>query len=395
MAEYEYWMDPPRNTGAGGCITWEKNANDSYKVDTENVNYYVGFKCQKNWFFPLDLISDHYESYSYHTFMKFELPTITSGVLTDARLHLMLGNAMDNLSVNPIYIHMNVYYKDYETIGPPFEFPWQPLVEGDYSLADWVLCGAVDNFYEYYASFLVSGIHWIPSIDVLSGVALAYSKGWQYVALKLSPSYDAPIDWDYEDQYHGYNEECWVAFYGAQTPYWTNTPTGHPNTYDHPSPWLELIFSGGVTSDEQTEPGEITHSGSLVLCVAADPKAKQAIAGTQSGNLWYTWSGGADWDKVYECGEPITAVAMDYVRNFKDYPGDEIAFFGTQSGHLYRNIHSLSPGDWKLVKTFDSPVVEIRISDMSSNKVVCGVEDEVWTSANGGTSWIRAKDLVI
>jgi len=158
---------------------------------------------------------------------------------------------------------------------------------------------------------------------------------------------------------------------------------------------LKLTYSGGTTQyvpGEDVVPNPVSGEGSSadvhINCIAADPKAKMAIAGTESGNLWYCWSGGGVWDKMIDGDEPITAVWMDYIRNFQDYPYDEIAWYGTSSGNLYKSLDSL--GNFTFVKAFPTAIREIMSSNEDSDKVVVGVDDGVWVTIDGGDTWIES-----
>jgi len=394
MATVIWFIDAPKNDTAGGYLMYKEHDVDVEAVYTSNSAFYLGFKCQKNWFFPLDLISDHYEAYSYHSYLKFKLPTTASGTLTKAELIIRLGNAGMIMNVNPIYMDIDIYHREVYNAS---EFPWATLNDDDYPSGSWHNDGTkIENFYQMWADFLVDGPHWLPAVEVTTGVAEAISNGWEWAAFLLTPNYSTPLDWDYDERPTAYNQEMWLGFFGAVNPYWVDKPdSDYPYTSAPACPWLKLTYSGGTTQyvpgEDVTEAGE----GSAIKCVAADPKAQMAIIGCESGSLWYTWSGGRQYSKMYEADSSITAVYTDHVRNFLDYPGDEISWFGTVSGKLYRSLNSLST--FSLMTTFGGSIVEIRGSHLTSDKVVVGINGSdgthgyIYTTVNGGTSWRLAK----
>jgi len=370
-------------------------------VDTvyiHNNHYYSGFQCVKQWQFPLDLISDHYECWAYHFFTKFKVPIATSGVFQSAELYLMLGGAEMVLDDPTVYnvMDIDVYYKSvYDTDT----FPWQVLDEGDYAAPTWTQNpNSIENFYSMWGLFVVGGPYWVDPVTVTVGVQKAIDEGWEWIAFRLSPSYVAPPDYNWDVRPTTFDQRATLAFYGPVNSYWTTAPPGFPDSECSPCPWLKITYSGG---DPQYVPGEdvttnpVSGEGStgeaIVNCVAADPKAKMAIAGTETGNLWHCWSGGGVWNKVLDGDEPITAVWMDSIRNFQDYPYSEIAWYGagsgTGSGNLYKSENSL--GNFTLKGIFPTKIVEIMSSNQDSNKVVVGVLDGIWTSVDGGETWIE------
>jgi len=397
MTTQVWWVDQPKNIGAGGYISygWDGDDTGVYDVNTVNENYLIGFQCLKDWLFPLDLISDHYWCFTYHTYLKFLLPTTASGEVVSAELYLRMGGINLHMNVAMSYQDIDIYH--YIGAADPTVFPYETLDEDDYDTS-WNKITSIEDFNQFYIDFLAYGHHWMTAADVTEAVQYAIDGGLDRIALRLSPSYDKPLDWNYDTRPTAYDQEAVIAIYGPIGAYCDETPSGYPTTDEYgrpikccsPCPWLKIIYSGGT---EQWVPGEdvITSGmGSFVNCVAADPKAKMAIAGTDSGNLWYCWSGGGQWTKVYEAESAITSVWMDYKRNFQDYPWDEIAYFGTEAGELYRSLNSLT--SWNNVYDFDSMVVEIMSSDLDPNKVAVGtVSGGVYVSVDGGTSWTLAR----
>lgn len=388
MATEVWWVDPPRNHEAGGWMSHKYHDDEVDTVHIQNTHYYSGFCCQKQWFFPLDLVSDHYECWAYHFFTKFRIPTTTSGTFESAELYLMLGGASLRLTPPPTDLDIDIYYKSAFQLAT---FPWFTLDEGDYASATWTQNpNSIENVNQIWADFADSFSQpvWLTPVVVTSGVQEALDEGWDWAAFRLVPSYLTPHDYDWDNRPTDYDQLCWLSFYGAVNPHWVAAPLGFPDAYVSPCPWLKITYSGG---DTQYVPGEdvvTSGEGSAVNCVAADPKAKMAIAGTNGGNLWHVWSGGGLWDKIIDGDEAITAVWMDYIRNFQDYPYDEIAWYGTASGNLYKSEDSL--GSFNLMNTFATQIVEIMSSNQDSDKIVVGVLDGVWTSVDGGLTWTES-----
>jgi hypothetical protein len=122
------------------------------------------------------------------------------------------------------------------------------------------------------------------------------------------------------------------------------------------------------------------------------------------------WNNGT-WNKlmVYEGTIPITAVHIDWILNAKDFPHASIGYFGTSDGWLAKNIPVFTNseriyyeslmgyeagqlpvnfGVWTNLHLFDSPIERITTSDMDSTKLVVGAGTSVYTSLDGGISWV-------
>lgn len=388
MATTVWWMDPPRNFEAGGYITHSKH-DDEETIDTENQSYYCGFKCVRQWYLPF--LSDHYESYSYHSFFKFQIPT-TSGTVQSAYLTMMVGNAGNIMNVNPVYMDVDVYYKPYKDVMPPpasNPFPWDTLDEWDYSPAQWTYIDHWEDMYDMWADYMIYGPYWLPMLEVTSGLQVAIGNSCEWFGVRVSPNYDAPLDWDWDERPTAYDQECWIGFYGACTPAWSSTPTGHPYSHSHPTPWLKITYDTGeeqeVPGEPYTPPGGSYPASGVVNCVAADAKAKSAIAGTSAGGLWYVWSGGGEWDKIFEVDSEVTAVYIDYLRNLLDYPNEAIAWFGTSNGDVYRSVNSMA--SWQKVYEFSGAIGKIKGSNIDSSKVAVGAGTDIYVSGDGGDNW--------
>lgn len=406
-----WWVDPPKNTTGGGELVYFNHDAAVAWVHDFVMFPKVGWACQKQQSLPFG--SDKYESYVYHTYFKFAVPT-TSGTFDNAHLHLMVFDGRyktgSDGGVRPAYVKMDVYGKP-DIVGPPnpFEFPYESLDEGDYP-DSWVKIGQFsENLADMTDNWESFDDYWVTELDVTSGFQVALDHNWEWFAIRLSPSYDAPIDWDYDDQKYDYDEYCDVAIGGALNSYYKPSPLDFPDSYATANPWLEITYSSAETQVEPGEPyvgdptsGYIAISG-YINCIAADTKAQTAIVGTSvilisgedsqiiGGSLYYTWSGGGEWKKIYEYDEPITAVYMDYVKNFLDYPDDEIAWFGTSGGSVYKSVSSFNV--WTLSKTFQGYITEIRGSEMDSNKVAVGVGNCIYTTTDGGSIWNKSLEV--
>lgn len=387
----DWWIDPPRNTMAGGVIVSKASNNSVYHVSNENQYYQVGFECVKEWGFPLDLISDHYESYYNKGYVKFKVPTLSGEVFSNAILYVMVA-FIYNIQVGGT---TNIYLKGYyRSSYDATKFPWSYLKADDQSDVGWTEIGSLSTVASIQTNYNTYGPYWVAGLDVTTAVQTAISSGWEWIGFKFELSHKSPIGWDYNNRPTSVNQLLDIRLQGAMTTFYSNNkPPNHPSSSVLVTPWLKNTYSVLPPEEEQEEPGEdhTTTSGSnpytgLISCIAADPFAKSAIAGTTAGGLWYCWSGGGFWEKVYEVTSEISAVYMDYVKNLLDYPNGEIAWFGTADGRLFKSVNSL--GSWSNIKSFASKVVEIRGSELESDKVAVGLEsDGIHVTLDGGVSW--------
>lgn len=388
----EWWLDPPRSIEAGGRIISKASDDSVNEVQDENRFYYAGFDCVKEWGFPLDLISDHYESYYDQTYFKFQIPVLSGIVYSGATLYVMVA-MIENIQVgDTTLISLKGHYRSTYASD---KFPWALLAEDDQLDAGWTELGSFGTVAQIFTGYYTAGApYWMAGLDVTSAVQDAIDNGWTWLGFKLQLTHKAPIGWDYDHRPTGIDQVLKIWLQGATTTFISNNlPTGHPASHDHVSPWLKISYSTLPEEEEQEEPGEeYTISGGsnpytgVINCIAADVKAKSAIAGTTAGGLWYCWSGGGFWDKIYEVDSEVTAVYMDAVKNFMDYPTEEIAWFGTMSGGVYKSIDALA--SWNQVGSFSSKVVEIQGSELTSDKVVVGTElNGIYVTNDGGVSW--------
>jgi len=401
----DWWIDPPRNVTAGGVIVSKASDDSVSQVDYGNKFYHVGFKCTKEWGFPLDLISDHYESYYNKSYVRFQIPTL-SEVFDSALLHIMVA-LVENIQVgDTTLISLKCYYRSsYDAT----KFPWAGLDDDDQSDVGWTELGSLGTVAQIFTGYYsAGGPYWMTGLDISTAVQDAIDNGWTWLGFKLQLTEKAPIGWDYDSRPTSLNQLLDIRLQGALTVYLSNNlppdfPASTVNNYV--SPWLQASYVALPPEDDQEEPGEdyTTSSGSnpypgdglppasgYVSCIEADPKGKSAIAGTSIGGLYYTYSGGSVWEKVYEVDSKsrITTVYMDYIKNMVDYPDNATAWFGTYDGDIYKSIDSLQ--SWALIKSFDYDVKKISGSNTDSNKVAAVVGTKIYTTFNGGDDWVES-----
>jgi len=396
MATSDWWIDPPRNNLAGGRIISKNSDGSVDETRLENQFYYAGFECVKEWSFPLDVISDHYESYYSHSYFKLQVPTLSGVTLDSATLYVMVGSILNVQVPDTTQMSLKAYYKSSYNAN---DFPWATLDEDDEGSAGWTEIGTFDTVAGIQTDYNTYGPYWMDGLDITTAIQTVIASGWGWLGIRLQLTHKAPIGWDYDHRPSDTNQLLEITFQGAMTTYWSNNlPPNHPEDYNHVTPWLKISYSVIPPEEDQEEPGEpyTTVSGStpypasgVVNCVTADVKAKSAIAGTSIGGLWYVWSGGGFWNKIFEVDSAITAVYIDYIKNLLDYPEEATAWFGTDSGDVYKTTDSFAT--WDKVKAFGVKVVEIRGSEMNSNKVVVATETDIYTTMDGGENWILAK----
>ncbi len=378
------WIDPPKNTEAGGVITVTEHSNETEVFDSNTI-YHVGFRCERQWYWPF--LSDHYESWGYQSFVKFKVPTTFSGDMESAELYTRLAGIVitDVPEADTFYQHY--YYKSISEYNPAF--PWDPLSEDDWDGYGWSWVGVdVDDFQAMYDAYTVSyDAFWLNPVDVTVALQDAIDRGDEWIAIRVAPTSLTPDGYDWDNRLTDEDQECVLSIWGALNAPLVPSPSGFSLSECAATPWLKITYSGG---DTQYEPGEDVNAageGNAVMCVAVDYKTQIALAGTISGGLWFTWSGGGEWEKIYELDEGISAVWCDIIKNFQDYPDDELSFFGTVNGNLYRSVDSFGGYYW--VKKFPSAIVDIMTSNTDSDKVIVGVEDGIWISRDGGVTWLE------
>lgn len=375
------WIDPPKNLDAGGVIVNARHSGDTEVFDS-NVVYHSGFRCERQWHFPF--LSDHYEAWGYDTFVKFRVPTVFSGGVENAELYVRVaGIAITDVpEANTFYQHY--YYKSVSEYNPAF--PWDPLSDADWYYVGWTLAGVqTDDFQSLYDEYAVSSDFWLDPVDVTVALQDAIDRGDEWVAIRFAPTDVIPVGYDWDNRLTDEDQMCFLSTWGALNAPLVPSPSGFSIPECAANPWLKITYSGGDTQYEPGEDVDAAGEGNHVMCVAVDYKTQLALAGTISGGLWFTWSGGGEWEKVYEVGEGISAVWCDIIKNFQDYPDDPLSFFGTVGGSLYKSVY----GGYYRIAEFGSAVVDIMTSNTDSDKVVVGVEDGIWVSRDGGISWIE------
>ncbi len=365
---------------SGGTLYHKLHDNET-TVNNTNRYVYCGFSCQRNNYIPL--MSDKYEATNYQGFIRFPIPS-SSDPINSVTLYLWYygGNLVEANNVLD-YVDIQIWARQSYSAT---KFPWQTLDTDDYSNG-WTQVGTLGNIKAYF-----NGSQGWKSIDVTSVFQAAVAAGWSVFAIRLIPNHIAPSDWDYDNApfigwgtWNSVNEACYAAFYGQRAqdvsailPGTYGSDTGYDWIYTRP--WLKIDY------DTVTPP---TPTPATVNIVAADPKAKVCLAGTSSGSLWKIFKSSSGWQagKSHNFGDEVTAIYIDSIRNFKDYPTTALVWVGTSGGDLYKsyglkNWSLVSSGQWGV-----NPFIEIRGSDVDSDKVVVGAGYAVYTTNNGGLTW--------
>jgi len=365
---------------SGGTLLHKQYENET---TVRNTNRYIhcGFICRRNSYIPP---VDKYESTSYQGFIRFPVPS-SSDPINSVTLYLWYygGNIVEANNLLD-YVDVQVWARQSYDVT---KFPWQTLDVDDYS-DGWVQVGTLGNIRSYF----FSGSQGWKSIDVTSAFQAAVNAGWSVFAIRLVPSHTAPSDWNYSNAptvgwgpWNSVNEDCHATFYGQRAQDITDVlpgTYGSDTGYDwiYTRPWLKIDY------DTTTPP---TPTPATVNVVAADSKAKVCLAGTGTGSLWKIFKSSSGWQagKSHNFGDAVTAIYIDTIRNFKDYPRTALVWVGTSGGDLYKsyglkNWTLISSGQWG-----SDPFVEIRGSDVDSDKVVVAVGTAIYTTVNGGTTW--------
>jgi len=387
MAEI-VWQKPIKDTW-GGYLSHTSYAGTTLVSNSTNYMF-CGFSCQRNNYFLLG--SNQYESTNYQSFLRFDIPSVV-GDMTECLLYLWFYGGKVVEAFDAIdYPEVEIWAKhDYSSS----EFPWQSLGTDDYS-AGWTRIGSLGGIKQFVRD---TNQGWFV-IDATTLLQSAIDNGWDYFAIRLIPSYVAPSNWSYAtapfigtSNWDSVNEECYATFLGVGTQEWAGTV---PGTYeiDTGYDWISKSPVLKITYDIPSPP---TPPTTTVNIVAADAKAKVCLAGTTSGKLWRVDKISSGWrkEKVFELFRryvsvdyEITAIYIDSIRNFKDCPQTAIIWVGTSDGRLYKSSSSLKY--WDLISNINSGAdsfVEIRGSELDSDKVVVGVGAAIHTTVNGGMTW--------
>jgi|GEM_PF-4883222 len=388
MATTVWFARAPRNASSGGHIRYAKASAEVQWTNITSPNYPVGFECIKEgWIIG----SDKYEAYTHHPFIKFPIDDIVaSGQLSNAQLHLRIYDGNWNVyNTDAENMYLGVWHRSSYTSG----FPWSvTLSDTDYGAGGWAHTNRSSESIFSLIGQARSMERWMGPVNVTSAVSEALAKGWKWVAFRFmfcsqfGIMMDAPSDWNYDNRAAPYDEKLMLNIRGAMSQGSVASPSGFPEPSSDPCPWLQLSFVEGTVPDQWT-PGEYNNP-TIINKIDADPEAATAIAGTEGGGLWITWSGGV-WHKAHERYRPITAVYMDYVRNFVAYPNDQISWFGTASGEVFKSVDSLYT--WERYADFEGIVYDIEGSDLDSNKVAVAVGNNIYTTRNGGETWTLSK----
>ncbi len=378
------WIDPPKNTEAGGIVVGARHSGDR-EVWDNNVLYHCGFRCERQWYYPF--VSDHYESWGYEPFVKFRVPTVFPGGVVSAELYVRLGAVIVTDVPEANTFNQHYYYKSVSEYDDAF--PWDPLSVADFFFTGWTDTGEqTDDFQSLYDAYSVALEDvWLDPVDMTVALQDAIDRGDEWLAIRYAPTDVIPVGYDWDNRLTDNDQQCYLTTYGALNAPWVPSPTGFSVPECAATPWLKITYDSGDTQEEPGEDVNAPGEGNHVMCIAVDYKTQMALAGTIAGGLWFTWDGGGEWEKIYELDEGISAVWCDIIKNFQDYPDDELSFFGTVNGNLYRSVDSFGGYYW--VKQFPSAIVDIMTSNTDSDKVIVGVEDGIWISRDGGVTWLE------
>ena len=399
MSDVIWWLDAAKNTTSGGLLRYARSDGDLQFYAGNNSYYWIGFKCVKEAnAIESALGNDKYEAYSYHSFIKFDFPSTVTGPVGSAVLYLRLYNnpegdpsARCNVDPLPTNAYLDVWYKNINDGG----FPWSTLSVSDYGWPSWkYFASSSKNVWEIVGQSAVGG-GWLAEIDVTTAFNYAFNMGWSSVAFRFTMGkfgipWLAPDDWTYKTRPTSYDQECWFILCGASYLKIGDPPPTYKETTEKSNssgcPWLKVTVPSGELP-EQWEPGE-ENNPTIINKIDADVEASMALAGTEGGGLWVTMSGG-EWYKVYERYRPITAVYMDYIKNFVAHPNDQVSWFGTASGEIFKSTDSLYT--WERRANLVGVVHDIEGSDLDSNKVAAAVGNSIYTTTNGGDTWVLSK----
>lgn len=403
MAQHVRWICPPNNSTAGGCIqaTYGKwSVNPPYVpttidfVNDTNAYYFCGYNC--------DNISDsYYPCKSFESYTKFDITEVKNFALAEATLYLYfdVGGREQGDHDAP---QVKIWYRDPDGFGEydAEDFPWDTLDTEDWLgyvylsnkytqvNAPWGDLTHINTGTSSYVASIVNGNDGWYEIDVTEALSGIFNEGWNWFAIAIVSDRYLPTypDWDYYNP-QSIEQELWTSCFGATTSFYRGSIADYPASKIRACPWLKVTIETEETPPEQPLPGIFVEDTYNVQSVAADSKSLVALAGVSSGNLWITSDGGRRWDILQQFDSSITAIYMDIIKNHNDFPDTATAWVGLYGGEVYKSIDSFKT--WSLVKTCSDAIVEIRGSELNSDKVVVGAGNSLYITANGGSSWIQ------
>jgi len=394
MADVVWWIDPPKNISGGGYITEKLMDDEVDEVNTSNYYVPVGFVCEKQNGFPLDLITDAYENWEHNGYIRFDIPTyVSASGFSNASLYLRMASY--ELAMNDTLDDMAVDVWSRGELDPT-DFPWSTLQSDDWEFGEYTKeLYSSDDFDTLIATFESEGSFWIGPIDVTDAFEDAIDNGWDRVGIRLVPSKFCPDDWSYANRPTDYDQKALIRFYGPSyngAPIaLVAAPSGFATASCYPCPWVAITYTptvSGLSLPEQGEPGEDATPASgqaMITCVAADSKARSALIGSDTGSLWYCWDGGDTWTKVHEFDSAVTAIWMDPTINFIDYPTTQVTWVGCADGKVFKSVNSLQ--SWYEVMDSIYSIIEIQGSEVNPNRVAVAVSSGIYITLDGGENW--------
>ena len=366
-----WWVDPPRSYLGGGFLDGTVYGGDIGIFDSGQY-----LKTGLSWVSRLGGAAIDIDDY--YSYCKFSLANI--GTVTEATLFFCFfdGYYSDNAEEYSIAIYHRITQLS-------TDFPKAALDTDDWADASknividatWLDMKTLINEVNVSSSW--------KSIDVTTEVQFAMALGWPWFAVRLQPNPPTPSRWQYYGCPLSAKQKIYVSAYGPAATEEGLTPVGFPVGWDALVPWLKVVFTGGT---DQSSPGEGPEGGSVTITsIAADSKNRKiAFAGTDTSNLWKTIDGGTTWSKVQEgTAVSITAIAIDKINNFGDYPDDAIIWFGDSGGWVWKSIDS--GYSFVRVVNLDNSIIDIAINDFSSSKVIIGAGNELYKTEDGGKNW--------
>jgi hypothetical protein len=337
----------------------------------ESRYLFAGFKCQNIG----STILPNYEVWQYQSFVKFDTLNLDPAKVTSVTLYLWQVGGKYVASNVALNISVDVYARSSYSSSA---FPWDGMDANDWGTTGWSKVGSLCYVKQ---AVMNSPSSWF-SIDVTDEYKLALSSSWQYFGISLLSSPLKPSGWSNTKAYTP-NEEAYVSLGSALS---LNTASYVPSSYEEEAgyssrlqcPTLRIEYTESVPAP----------TASPVNCVTADAKAKVALAGTDSGNLWKIFEKYDKWYKyiLYEFEDSVTAIYIDSKKNFLDEPNDAIVWVGLDNGKVYRS-EKAGKSPWSLMKTCDDSIDEIRGSELDSNKVAVGEGYNIHTTSNYGKTW--------
>jgi hypothetical protein len=385
-------------------VTLSQSVGDSFSVTTySGANAFIGFKSNGNAKSAVYRSSDD----------SFQDLT-THSDLNTANLH-HIGTSSDYIGASGVYL---VAFNNYISVGYYYKYfngiSWgSPVAMGEGNDSDEISVGRT----------LENGlltVYYVTPVTVTSGNL--YFKcyppiatedevhNYAFIFTDASSSYDP--DTPFSDLSFTWSGAGYQPAYGITNCYvkddatddttltvklkvTDNSPIPLSNTVTKTLTMLEenvialcvasddivyTTISGGGSIDEWNK---YTISG--VTSVAASNKGLTMLAGNDSGELWKT-TDSISWSKIHTFTTGISDIYIDKVKNPQDYPNTAICWVGLSNGNLYKSIDSFN--NWSLITTLPHDIVEIKGSNIISNKLVVAAGNDLYLT-NTGLGWFN------